>query len=55
MSKKTAVVLVDYPMQGLYHAEDTEWITDPDEHDPGILGSKPGAKPVNMEKKNGNT
>ena len=56
MDKKTAIVLVDYPLPERYYVEDTEWIVNPDEmFDPGILGAKPGTKPVNMENKDGST
>lgn len=51
MSKETAIVLVDYPMPGRYYAKDTEWIIDPNEHDPGVLAAKSGAKPVTEIKK----
>lgn len=54
MENKKETVMVDYPLPNMYYAEDTEWIIEPDEHDPGVLGAKVGARPV-TEEKNDNT
>lgn len=53
MNKET--VMVDYPVPERYYVEDTEWVIEPDEHDPGVLGAKLGARPINMEKENDST
>lgn len=53
MSKTKTTVMVDYPISDIYYVEDTEWLIEPDRtHDPGVLGAKPGAVPVNMQKRN---
>lgn len=41
------VVLTDYPINAIYHSEDTEWGIPPEETgDPGWLVPKAGAKPI---------
>ena len=42
-------VQIDYPMNVVYHNEDTKWGIWPDDAgDPGWLVPKPGAKPIHM-------
>ena len=47
MSNKKETVIVDWPFPARYYLEDTEWLVPPIENfDPGILGVKSGAKPI---------
>ena len=52
MSNKKETVIVDWPFPARYYLEDTEWLVPPIESfDPGILGAKSGAKPVEDERR----
>lgn len=45
------VCAVDYPIYAMgnyYHVEDTEWVVYPEDDDPGVIGAKAGAVPIDV-------